>query len=210
MAEASFFKDLNFYHLAAKPADCPNEQLPEIIMAGRSNVGKSTLINALAGQKHLARVSSTPGKTRQVIYYKKPGFALLTDLPGYGFAKVSKAEKARFSELVEGYFALDRPIALVLLLLDIRHAPNEHDIQMIDYMREAGLPFALVFTKCDKLSRAQANREIQAMYKRMHWDDSMGVFAISALKRLGVEDLEAYMRLAVANFQEKTPESDER
>lgn len=203
MAEASFFKDLQFFHLAAKPADCPDVPLPEIVMAGRSNVGKSTLINALAGQKRLARVSSTPGKTRQVIYYKKPGFALLTDLPGYGFAKVSKAEKARFSELVESYFSLNRPIALVILLLDVRHAPNEQDIQMIDFMREAGLPFALVFTKCDKLSRAQAKREIQTMYKRMHWDDSMGVFAISALKRLGIEDLEAHMQTAVAEFSRK-------
>ncbi len=149
-AEMSLFRNLKFQRLAAKVADCPNDGLPEIVMAGRSNVGKSSLINAISGQKRLARVSSTPGKTRHVIYYLKENLGYLADLPGYGFAKVSKREQERFSQLVEDYFNLGRPIAQVLLLLDVRHDPNAHDVQMIRFMREAGLPFALVFTKCDK------------------------------------------------------------
>ncbi len=206
MAEAQFFKNLEFYRLAAQLKDCPQDGLPEIVMAGRSNVGKSSLVNALAGQNRLARVSSTPGKTRQVIYYRKPGYCLITDVPGYGFAKVSKEEKARFSQLVEGYFSLGRNLALVLLLLDIRHAPNEHDIQMIDYMRAMALPFALVFTKCDKLSRAQVQRQIRQMYKLMRWDEETAVFAISALKRLGVSELEAYIRTQVDAFSTEKEE----
>ncbi len=206
MAEASFFRDLEFYRLAAHLADCPEDDLPEIVMAGRSNVGKSSLINAMAGQKRLARVSQTPGKTRHVIYYRKPRFALITDLPGYGFAKVSKTEKLRFSELVAGYFGLERPIALVLLLLDIRHNPNADDIQMIDYMRSVQLPFALVFTKCDKLSRAQVHRQVQALYKRLHWDEETAVFTISSIKRLGVSELEAYMETAIQEFSREKEE----
>lgn len=200
MSEAQFFKDLYFFRLATQVKDCPEEGLPEVVLAGRSNVGKSSLVNALAGQNRLARVSSTPGKTRQVIYYKKPDYCLITDVPGYGFAKVSKAEKARYSQLVEDYFSLGRKLALVLLLLDIRHAPNEQDIQMIDYMRQTGLPFALVFTKCDKLSRAQVQRQIQKMYKLMRWDEETAVFAISAIKRLGVAELEAYIRSRVESI----------
>lgn len=200
MAEAKFFKNLQFFALAARPQDCPPDTLPEIVMAGRSNVGKSSLINALAGQKALARVSATPGKTRQLIYYRKPGFAYLTDLPGYGFAKVAKTEKARFSGLVESYFALDRPVATVLLLLDIRRAPGEHDARMLGFLRERGLEFALVFTKCDKLSRAACQARIRALHKLLDWEEGRPVFAVSALKRLGLEDLEDYLRSAVARY----------
>ncbi len=132
----------------------PDSDLPEIAVSGRSNVGKSSLINRLFMRKNLARVSATPGKTATINFFTD-GSARVADLPGYGYAKVSKSEKARWSGLIGGYLDADRDLRLVVQLIDIRHAPSKDDLNMINYLIEYEFPMILVFTKADKLSARQ-------------------------------------------------------
>ena len=128
--------------------------LPEICFSGRSNVGKSSLINKVLNRKSIARVSSTPGKTVTINFYKLPEFRLV-DLPGYGYAKVADRERERWAELMEGYFRTDRNIKLCLQLVDMRREPTEDDYLMMDFLKESGIPFVVVATKSDKLNRTE-------------------------------------------------------
>lgn len=132
--------------------------LPEICFCGRSNVGKSSLINKVLGRKSIARVSSKPGKTITINFYKVDNIRLV-DLPGYGYAKVNFAEKERWSELMEGYFKSQRNIKMVFQLIDMRHPATEFDLWMLDFLYQMGLPYTVVLTKSDKLNKAEtANR----------------------------------------------------
>ena len=126
----------------------------EIAFAGRSNVGKSTLINKIFNRKNLARVSSVPGKTATINFYGLEN-VFFVDLPGYGYAKVAKSEKRRWSELIEGYLNSGRDLRLVFLLIDMRHAPSADDLHMINYLIDAELPFVIILTKADKLKVMQ-------------------------------------------------------
>ena len=125
---------------AALPSQFPNPSMPEIAFSGRSNVGKSSLINKLVKKKSLAKTSSTPGKTRTINFFRLDGLRLV-DLPGYGYAKVPQSEKKRWADLISAYFQSDRDLRLVVQLIDIRHPPTKDDLQMIDYMVEYGIPF---------------------------------------------------------------------
>ena len=150
---------MNFHNASFKAAYGTSEQLPastgpEVSFAGRSNVGKSSLLNKLMYRKGLAKVSSTPGKTATINFYDVDGHDLV-DLPGYGYAKVSKTEKGRWSELIEGYYNQDRDFALVVSLIDIRHEPSALDRNMVQFLMDAELPFAIALTKADKLSKQQ-------------------------------------------------------
>ncbi|MGI6215244.1 MAG: ribosome biogenesis GTP-binding protein YihA/YsxC [Christensenellales bacterium] len=136
-----------------------NTNKKEIAFAGRSNVGKSSLINALCRKKKLAKTSSTPGKTRLINFFDINNEFFLVDLPGYGFAKVSKAEKDRWSRMMDDYFKTSENLAACVLLVDLRHKPTQQDIQMLDFLRLLGIPFIIVATKADKLSRAQQNKK---------------------------------------------------
>ncbi len=147
---------------AALASQLPADTLPEIAFSGRSNVGKSSLINKLLGRKSLARTSATPGKTASINFYKL-STARFVDLPGYGFAKVSDAEKRRWRDLIGGYFAEDRDLRLVLQLIDMRHKPTADDVQMLDYMIDEQIPFMVVLTKADKLNKTQF-KENMAMF----------------------------------------------
>ena len=143
-----------------------SEQLPEtagneIVFSGRSNVGKSSLINKLCNRKSLARVSSTPGKTKTINYYSLDNGFYLVDLPGYGYAKRSESEKQRWGALMEHYFTSDRNIKLVVLLLDIRHNPSEDDLIMIDFLMQTNTPFLIVLTKKDKLSNSGQTKNLE-------------------------------------------------
>ena len=135
----------------------PRPTAPEVAFAGRSNVGKSSLLNRLASRKNLAHTSATPGKTQTINFYDAAG-ALLVDLPGYGYAKVSQAARRQWSKLMSSYFESDRPIALVVTLVDGRHPPTALDLQLADYLDALGLARAVVATKADKLSRAETQR----------------------------------------------------
>ena len=144
----------------------PEPTQPEVSVAGRSNVGKSSLLNKLFGRKNLVKVSSTPGKTCNVNFFDVDGITFV-DLPGYGFARVSKAEKDRWSNLIGGYFELERRFNLVLSLVDIRHEAQKLDRQMIAFLQDAGLPYLVVLTKGDKLSRNKQNAQAALLSKQL-------------------------------------------
>jgi len=141
--------------IAASARQFPEKGLPEIAFAGRSNVGKSTLINALVGRRQLAYTSGTPGKTRQIIFFRVNGAFYFVDLPGYGYAKVSQAERRQFKTLVEGYFNAGRRLVGCVLLLDPRRPVGEEEIGFVHYLRDLGIRPVVVFTKWDRVKSAQ-------------------------------------------------------
>lgn len=149
--------------------------LPEVAFSGRSNVGKSSLINALLNRKNLARTSATPGKTATVNFYRLDTMRMV-DLPGYGYAKVSASEKKRWNTLIEGYFDADRDLRLVLQLVDMRHPPTGDDRMMIEYLTQREIPFLVVLTKADKLNKTERESRLKALeeelaeYEGLQWE----------------------------------------
>ncbi len=167
----------------------PPSDLPEIVFSGRSNVGKSSLINRITNRKGIARVSATPGKTATINFFSLKEF-MLVDLPGYGYAKVSDTEKERWAELVEGYFNDNRKFALVIQICDIRHKPTADDIQMIEYLRANNFPFIVVLTKKDKLNKTELKNQTE-YYEELLADYGARCYPFSALKGDGTEDIRA-------------------
>ncbi len=197
------FRQTQFFGVAANLDQCPMNSLPEIVLSGRSNVGKSSLINTICGQKQLARVSSAPGKTRLVIYFNVENKIFLTDLPGYGFAKVSKEKHAAFSGLVDTYLTGDRPIQLILHLLDIRHEPSQLDIQMLAWLEANNLPYRVILTKADKLSRVQMTQQVKLMAQALDLEDDVKLIAFSAQSRIGVTELRDLIAASVGEIASK-------
>ncbi|MDF2567193.1 MAG: ribosome biosis GTP-binding protein YsxC/EngB [Oscillospiraceae bacterium] len=165
----------------------PSEQV-EIAFSGRSNVGKSSLINKLLNRKSLARVSAMPGKTITINFYKVDE-SRFVDLPGYGYAKVAKTEKQRWSELIEGYFNDDRNLGLVVQLVDIRHAPTKLDIDMINYLITIEMPFIVVLTKSDKLTKNQQAKRVEELKKEIPYGEEVTMLAVSSEKGDGIQEL---------------------
>ena len=143
-------------------AQLPKPTTPEVSFVGRSNVGKSSLLNRLLGRKQLARVSSVPGKTANINFFDVDGIKFV-DLPGYGYAKVSHTEKQRWADLIGGYFEQERSFNLVISLVDIRHEAQKLDLQMVDFLTEAELPFVVALTKADKITRNKQNQAAAAL-----------------------------------------------
>ena len=148
------FDKVDFAAAYGTSKQLPPSREAEIVFSGRSNVGKSSLINKVFNRKNLARVSSVPGKTITVNFFKGDG-VYFVDLPGYGYAKREQSEKKRWAELMEGYFHSGRNIALVIQLIDMRHAPTADDMMMLNFLRECEIPFAIALTKCDKLNKTE-------------------------------------------------------
>jgi GTP-binding protein len=168
----------------------PPSDMPELVFAGRSNVGKSSLINKLFNQKQLARVSSVPGKTATINFFTLEGLRF-ADLPGYGYAKVAKTEKERWAKLMEGYFASDRDIALVFSLIDMRHPPTADDVQMINFLIDNEFPFVVVCTKSDKLSKRQQAERLEALQTELPYGDEITIIPFSAKTGEGVDRIKA-------------------
>lgn len=189
------FQKVTFQLSAGKKNQIPVSDLPEIVFSGRSNVGKSSLINKLLNRKAMARVSATPGKTATINFFQVDTCRFV-DLPGYGYAKVSKSEKERWAELVEGYFAQERKIALVLQLVDMRRDPTEDDFDMIHFLMEAKLPFAVVCTKCDKLNKTELASQT-ARYQELLAEEGILFTPFSAVKGTGAEELREQIVQAV-------------
>lgn len=166
----------------------PPSTLPEVAFAGRSNVGKSSMLNALFGRKSLAKVSQKPGKTSTINFFTTDT-ARFVDLPGYGYARVAKSEKGRWAELIEGYFNQDRNFALVVSLVDIRHEAQQLDLNMIGFLQEAGLPFAVVLTKADKLSKNQQNKQVALLRRQLALPDDVPMLVTSSEKKIGFDNL---------------------
>jgi len=174
---------------AVKPNQYPVTGFPEVAFVGRSNVGKSSIINVLLNRKKLARVAGTPGKTRQINFYNINSNFYMVDLPGYGFANVSKDMKASWENIIETYLYSRKQnnLRLVVLLLDIRHTPNKDDIVMNEWLRGFGLNTLIVATKADKITRSQINVRINDIRQTLLLDSSTKVIPFSALNRTGLE-----------------------
>ncbi len=166
--------------------------LPEIAFSGRSNVGKSSLINKLLNRKSLARTSATPGKTATINFYKLDTMRLV-DLPGYGYAKLSNAEKVRFSQTIEHYFDDDRDLRLVLQLIDMRHPPTANDFQMLEYLVECEIPFVIVLTKADKLNKTEREKRLESLQEELSDFDGVECVPFSAVNGEGVDALRAIL-----------------
>ena len=171
----------------------PSPEVPEVAFSGRSNVGKSSLINRLLNRKGLARTSATPGKTATINFYRLDN-ARLVDLPGYGYAKVSREEKRRWGGLIEGYLQADRDLRLVLQLVDMRHPPTADDRMMIDFLTEAEIPFVLVITKSDKLNKSQRRDRLAALEEELADYSGLTIVPFSAENGENAEDLREIVR----------------
>jgi GTP-binding protein len=183
------FRKTVFKGVAARLDQCPNDNIPEVVMSGRSNSGKSTMINLLAGQSKLARTSNTPGKTRMVIYFLVDDRFYLTDLPGYGFARVSRQTREEFSALTDQYLSSGRPITMILHLMDIRHKPGRHDEQMMEWLSANNIPWRIVLTKCDKLSRQQQIKQLDLLKSIPVMKSAPEPLLFSAHNKTGLEEL---------------------
>ncbi|NLI39274.1 MAG: YihA family ribosome biogenesis GTP-binding protein [Clostridiaceae bacterium] len=174
---------------AAGPSQYPNTGFPEIVLAGRSNVGKSSLINALVNRKGLARVANTPGKTRIINFYNVNDALMIVDLPGYGYAKVSAAEKESWGKLAETYLTTRKQLKMIILLVDIRHEPTRDDQVMFRFIRESGRKCVVVANKADKIRRSELKKHIDKIRATLNLDGSIEILPFSALKKTGVEAL---------------------
>ncbi len=171
----------------------PASILPEIVFSGRSNVGKSSLINKVFNRKNLARVSSVPGKTVTINFYSVGGDAKIVDLPGYGYAKVAKTEKDRWAKMMEGYFNSGRNISLVVQLVDMRHPPTADDIMMIDFLTQTGYPFIVALTKSDKLNKTEYKTRLEAIKTELPTVEQDRIIPFSALNGEGAETIRNYI-----------------
>ena len=160
------------------------------MFSGRSNVGKSSLINKIFNRKNLARVSSVPGKTITVNFFKGDG-VFFVDLPGYGYAKREMKEKKRWAELMEGYFQSGRNIPLVIQLIDMRHSPTADDMLMLNFLRESGIPFVIALTKCDKLNKSELEKRRAELQSELADYPGIKTIEFSAVKGTGVEQIKA-------------------
>lgn len=168
----------------------PVSDLPEIAFAGRSNVGKSSLLNKLFMRKNLARVSSVPGKTITINFYGVDGVNFV-DLPGYGYAKVSRSEKQRWAKMMEGYFNSDRNIKLVVQLIDMRHPPTADDIMMMDFLESTGIDFIVVMTKSDKLNKGDYKKRLEKSKDELSFLDSEFIIPFSSQTGENIEKIKA-------------------
>ena len=180
--------NVEFTYSAGLSSQLRPDDRPDVVFSGRSNVGKPSLINKLCNRKSLARVSSKPGKTATINFFDAGTFNLV-DLPGYGYAKVSKVEKLRWAELVEGYFAAGRDIALVVQIIDMRHKPSVDDRNMINFLYDSGIPFIIVMTKSDKLNKSEYAAQLEQMTALFKDYEGVGLYPFSALKGDGAQPI---------------------
>lgn len=177
----------------------PPSDLPEIVFAGRSNVGKSSMLNRIFNRKNLARVSSMPGKTITINFFKVEDVRIV-DLPGYGYAKVAKGEKRRWAEMMEGYFQSPRNIKLVVQLVDMRHKPSEDDYIMMRFLRDAGLPFIVAATKSDKLNKTQYKERVEGLRDELsEFGKELVIIPFSSEKGEGTDALKSYIESVLEN-----------
>lgn len=174
---------------------CPQSALPEYAFIGRSNVGKSSLINMLTARKGLAMTSQKPGKTQLINHFLINQEWHLVDLPGYGFARVGQASRERLKRIIEDYILEREQLTCLFILLDCRHEPQRIDLEFIDWAGEHGVPFALVFTKADKISKGRLASNIEVYKQRLleSWEELPPIFTTSSEERLGRDELLAYI-----------------
>ena len=190
-------KNPKFEISAVGPKQYPKSNLPEIVLAGKSNVGKSTFINTLINRKGLARTSSEPGKTRQINFYNMDQKFYFVDLPGYGYSKMSKAEQDKVGKFIEEYLFTREKISLIALLIDIRHKPGENDILMYNYIKNTNLPFIIILTKADKIAITKVESYVEEIKKELNIDEETTILPFSSQRKIYTEkvweELEKYI-----------------
>ena len=196
------FTEVSVEFAAGKANQLPPSDMPEIVFSGHSNVGKSSLINKLVQRKALARVSAQPGKTATINFYRLGEFRMV-DLPGYGYAKVSKAEKQRWAELVEGYLSSQRNIALIIQIIDIRHKPTKDDYDMLRFLYESNAPFVIVLTKKDKLKKTAYEKRIDEIMDELAEFEGVTLLPFSAVNGEGMDDIKEVIEEYIRDFEEE-------
>lgn len=184
-------KTAEFVKSSQKWQDCPAPTLPEYAFIGRSNVGKSSLINAMMNHKDLAKTSQTPGKTQLINHFLVNETWYLTDLPGYGYARVSKSLRKDFEKLITNYILNRQNLVNLFVLVDARHTPQKIDMEFMQWLGESSIPFSIVFTKADKLKSGGADRNVEAYKTELlkTWEDLPNLYVTSAEKKTGTDDI---------------------
>lgn len=183
------FINAKFIKSAEEKSDFIVDEMPQVAVVGRSNVGKSSLINLLTNNKKMAKTSSTPGRTRLVNYFNIDNKCYIVDLPGYGYAKASKNMTSAWDSVMNDYFVDNAQLKLVFVLLDCRHSPTALDIQMLEYLAEHEIPALIILTKIDKLSKSELNKNIENISKMLRYNKNM-IIPTSAEKKIGVTAIE--------------------
>lgn len=200
-------KSADFVMSNSDVAKCPNEPIPEYAFIGRSNVGKSSLINMLTEKKSLAKTSGRPGKTQLINHFKINGNWFLVDLPGYGYAKVSRKDKNIFQKYITNYFLQREQLVCSFVLIDIRHEPQKVDMEFMQWMGENAIPFAIIFTKADKLKPQVIEKQVDAYIKELltgAWEEAPQHFVTSSSKRIGRDEVLGYIDAINLEFFEAT------
>ncbi len=188
----SLVKKVKFLKSAVKPEDYPPPLYPEVAVVGRSNVGKSSIINAIL-RRNIAKVSSSPGKTRLINFFLVNDNTYFVDLPGYGFAKVSKAEREKWRRIIEKYFHTRENLKLVVLLIDSRHKPTQLDIMMKEWLEALGIPFVVVGTKLDKLNQSEKAKAKKVIRETLNLEKKVPIFLTSSKEKIGIEELTKFI-----------------
>lgn len=181
-------QNVEFLVSAVSPAQYPEPLIPEIALAGRSNVGKSSFINAMINRKKLARTSSKPGKTQQLNYYQVEDWFYFVDVPGYGYAKVSKKEKGKWANMLQTYFSERENLELALLIVDFRHKPTKDDIVMKDFFVHYNIPYFVIATKTDKVKKSQWSKHMSEIYRTLNLETVDQILPFSAETKEGREE----------------------
>ncbi|HIV68092.1 MAG TPA: ribosome biogenesis GTP-binding protein YihA/YsxC [Candidatus Butyricicoccus stercorigallinarum] len=188
-----------FVRSAVKTADFPNDPLPQIVFAGKSNVGKSSTINRLLNRKNFARVGNEPGKTIHINFFRIDETVYFVDLPGYGYAKVSKKERDRWGRLMDEYFATEDAMTLGFQIVDIRHKPTADDVTMANWFLQTGMPFAIIANKLDKIKKSQLEGNVRAIRETLRLPEEVPVIPFSAEKGTGRDEVLALVFDHISN-----------
>ena len=197
-------KSANFVMSNSEVSKCPKDKIPEYAFIGRSNVGKSSLINMLTERRHLAKTSGRPGKTQLINHFKINENWFLVDLPGYGYARVSKKSKKTFQKYITNYFEARKQLVCSFVLVDIRHEPQPIDMEFMQWLGENGIPFCIIFTKADKLKPAVIDKNVQDYLLKMTetmWEEAPQYFITSSSKSLGRDDVLNFIQEINQDFQ---------
>ena len=192
-------KDVNLETVCGITSKLPDNQLPEVAFAGKSNVGKSSLINTLVNRKKLARTSGQPGKTQTINFYNVNHEMYIVDLPGYGYAKISQSVSAKWGPMIENYLHGSRQLRMVFLLIDIRHKPTDNDVQMYRWILSNGFSPVIVATKLDKIKRSQVSKQLKLVRETLHIIDGVPLVPFSSVTRQGRDEIWALIKQYALN-----------